>query len=107
MVWEGQPQRAARAAHPLGVTFLIHQSMGDSHLPNIGDPRGGRSLRGRVSPAPGNPHDGSEVGLRHNPNARACGHKVDGEKHGGGAMQLGSGVLLTVPSAVRDSVNLS
>ena len=52
---------------PRGYSLNL-SNMGDSHSSNIEDPRGGRSLWGRVSPAPGDPHDGSEVGLRHDPN---------------------------------------
>ena len=75
MVWEGQPQRAARATHTLGVCT-------GSSIATEGDPRGGgRSLLGRVDPAFGNPHDGCEVGLRLYllTLGRPCGHKVDSE----------------------------
>ena len=91
-MWEGLPQRAARTAHHLGFFWFG---------------KGGRSLQGRVGSALGNPHDGSEVGLQLDLNARACGDEVDSEEQGGGAVQLGSRVLLTIPSAVRDNVSLS
>ena len=109
-LWRLEEGRWCGRASPNGRP-VPHTPWGLSlhHSSNKENPPGGRSLRGRVSPAPGNPHDGSEVGL---PGTilsflRLACADMKSTVRNTVAARCSFGLVSSLPSAVRDDVSPS